>query len=253
MSEETKKKKEKKPKSKLRKTLEWVFTGLFLAVFGFFSVMMIVGFASRKDNHNVPNYGGMQVLEVLTDSMEPTYKTKSVVFVKKVKMETFKEGDDITFMWNVNGQMMPMTHRLSSVKSPSETGNGHYEFIAHGINSNSKQCMGDCTHQTQVFNETQVLGKVVGHSIIIGAIFNFMTTPWGLLILLLIPALYLIVTSVIDIVNAAKDDEDKTPALEGGGNTGALNNLSKEDIERLKQDMLNEMIEEKSKGGKKDE
>ena len=120
-----------------------------------------------------------------------------------------------------------------------------------GINKNSTQCNGDCTYQTQTFNENEVLGKVVGHSIVIGAVFNFMTTPWGLLILLLIPAIYLIITSVIDIVKAAKDD-DETPALEGGGNNGALDKLSKEDIERLKQDMLNEMIEEKSKGGKKD-
>ena len=254
MSELEKKKREKKPKSKLRKTLEWVFTGLFLAVFGFFSVMMIVGFASRKDNHNVPNYGGIQVLEVLTDSMEPAYKTKSVVFVKKVKMESFKEGDDITFMYYISSlrKTMPMTHRLMSIKTPEETGTGHYEFVAHGINKNSTQCNGDCTYQTQTFNENEVLGKVVGHSIVIGAVFNFMTTPWGLLILLLIPALYLIISSVIDIVKAAKDD-DETPALEGGGGSGALDKLSKEDIERLKQDMLNEMIEEKSKGGKKDD
>ena len=134
MSELEKKKREKKPKSKLRKTLEWVFTGLFLAVFGFFSVMMIVGFASRKDNHNVPNYGGIQVLEVLTDSMEPAYKTKSVVFVKKVKMDSFKEGDDITFMYYISSlrKTMPMTHRLMSIKTPEETGRPR---------STSSQCM----------------------------------------------------------------------------------------------------------------
>lgn len=246
-------KKPKKPKSKARKIVEWVLTGIFLALFGFFGVMQIVAQTSKAKNHGVPNYGGMQVLEVLTDSMEPEYKVKSVVFVKKVDMSSFKVDDDITFMWDIGqGTLMPMTHRLSDIKTPEETGTGHYQFTAHGINSHSSQCNGDCTYQTQVFNETVVLGKVVGHSVVVGAVFNFMTTPWGLLILLLIPAMYLIVTSVIDIVKAAKDPDEK-PALEGGpnpeGNESALSNLSKEDIERLKQDMLNEMMEEKTKGG----
>ena len=82
-----------------------------------------------------------------------------------------------------------------------------------------------------------------------------MTKPWGLLILLLIPALYLIVTSVIDIVKAAGDDDDDkvvAEASESPGGNEALSKLSKEDIERLKQDMLNEMIEEKQKAKEKE-
>ena len=249
-----KEKKEKKPKSKARKIIEWVLTGVFLAIFGFFAVMQIVAQTSKSKNHGVPNYGGMQVLEVLTDSMEPEYKVKSVVFVQKVEMSSFKVDDDITFMWDIGqGTLMPMTHRLSDIKTPEETGTGHYQFTAHGINSNSSQCNGDCTYQTQVFNETVVLGKVVGHSVVVGAVFNFMTTPWGLLILLLIPALYLITTSVIDIVKAAKDPEEKAIPEGGPSAEGALSGLSKEDIERLKQDMLNEMMEEKMKGGNSNE
>lgn len=255
MSEEQpKKKREKKPKSKVRRILEWVFTGIFLAAFAFFGVMFIVGQVTKKENHNVPNYGGMQILDVLTDSMEPKYKVNSVVFVKKVDVSTLKVGDDVTFIWNVQGQQMPMTHRLSDIKTPEETGTGYYLFTAHGINTNSNQCNGDCTYQTQQFDETKILGKVVGHSVVIGAVFNFMTKPWGLLILLLIPALYLIVTSVIDIVKAAGDDDDKVvaEASESPGGNEALSKLSKEDIERLKQDMLNEMIEEKQKAKEKE-
>ena len=252
--EQPKKKKEKKPKSKVRKILEWVFTGIFLAAFAFFGVMFIVGQVSKKENHNVPNYGGIQILDVMTDSMEPKYKVNSVVFVKKVDVSTFKVGDDITFMWRVNNTEMPMTHRLVEIKTPEEHDGVHYLFTAHGINTNSNQCNGDCTYQTQTFEDTKVLGKVVGHSIVIGAVFNFMIKPWGLLILLLIPALYLIITSVIDIVKAAGDNDDDKVVAEASeaSGEGALSKLSKDDIERLKQDMLNEMIEEKQKAKEKE-
>ena len=245
--------KNKKPKSKARKIIEWILTGLFAVIFVFFGVMTIVGQVTKKDNFNVPRYGDYQVLEVLTDSMSPKYKVKSAVFVKKIKYEKFAVGDDITFMWRINSSVgeMPMTHQLLEIQTPEETGTGHYRFVAHGINKNSKQCNGDCTGQTQVFDETKVLGKVVGHAVVIGAVFNFMTKPIGLLLLLLIPALYLIATSVIDIVMAVKDDEDDKVVIEGATSEvkedDPLKGLSKEDIARLKEEMLNEMIEEKQK------
>lgn len=261
-----KEKRVKKPKSKARKIIEWVLTGLFVAVFGFLSVMQIVAMATKADNHNVPNYWGMQVLQIETDSMEPTYKINGVVFVQKVDPSELKVGDDITFMWTVQGYNVPMTHQLSEIKTPEETGNGHYEFVAHGTNKESKQCAGDingtktadCTDQTQTFNETVLLGKVVGYSAAIGTMFNFMTEPWGLLVLLLIPAIYLITTSVIDIVKAAKiDEEPATITSNGDGSAPApnpddkLSGLSEEDKKRLKEELLNEMMEEKMKGGNK--
>ena len=267
-------KREKKPKSKARKIVEWVLTGLFILVFGFFGVMTIIAQATKGQNYGVPNYGGYQVMVILTDSMEPKYKVDSAVIVKKVKPSTLKEGDDVTFMWDIygNGDLMPMTHRLTEINSYVEAdGSTHYNFVAHGINTESKQCAGDihgtetadCTNQHQSFNENLLLGKVVGHSMVLGGVFNFMTTPWGLLILLLIPAMYLIVSSGIDIVKAtkSKEEEEEKLATEGANSGGdnphdsenKLSQLSDEDKERLKKELLNQMLEERSKGGQKDE
>ena len=261
----------KKPKSKARKIIEWVFTILFAAIFLFFAVMNIVAQTSKGKNHGVPNYAGYQVLVVQTDSMEPKYKINTAVFVKKVDPSTFKAGDDITFMWDVfhTGQLIPMTHQLTSVETFIGTDNQtHYQFTAHGINKESRQCAGDpkgsatadCTNQYQTFNESVVLGKVIGKSVIIGHAFDFMTKPIGLLVLLLVPALFLIITSVIDIVKAGKSDDE--PIKEGadvidGDNPpekeNKLDGLSKEEKERLKKELLNQMLEEKMKGAKKDE
>ena len=94
----------------------------------------------------------------------------------------------------------------------------------------------------------------MGHSVFVGATFNFLTQPWGLLVLLLLPALYLIVTSVIDIVRAAKLDDEKVVATQEAPEANPddkLARLSEEDKKRLKEELLNEMIDEKMNKGDK--
>ena len=71
-------------------------------------------------------------------------------------------------------------------------------------------------------------------------------SPLGLLVLLLIPAFYLVVSSVIDIFKAYKEPE---PATEGAGGQPNNNNgpvtLSEADKKRLKEQLLEEMISKK--------
>ena len=45
---------------------------------------------------------GLQVFTVLSGSMEPTYHTGSLIYVKKVDPYTIKEGQPITFMLDEN-------------------------------------------------------------------------------------------------------------------------------------------------------
>ena len=245
--------KEKKPKSKLRKTLEWVFTGLFAALLVFFAGVNIYGQVSARDNFNVPSYFGYSILVVQTDSMEPEYKVNSTVIVQKVDFSEIKIDDDLTFFWTGDGLNYPMTHRVSEIKTPEESGDGHYYFTTHGINKESSQCAGDCTGQTQYFADNYVIGKVVGNSVFLGGVFNFLTQWYGLLILLLIPCGYLIITSIMDISRAIKTDDEGEVVVEQSAenNDSVLTNISEEDRKRLKEELLNQMLEEK--GLKKDE
>ena len=253
VEEVVKPQKKKKEKSKVRKIIEWVLTGLFVAIFGFASVILIVGTTSKNKNNGVPNFGGYQVLVILTDSMEPQYKVNGAVVVKKIDPSKITVGDNVTFMYDVEGNYMPMTHQISEIQAPTES-DPHWHFEAHGVNTASSQCKtatgekGDCTYQRQYFTEEALMGKVIGYSMFLGVVFNFMIQPWGLLLLLLLPALYLIVSSVIDLVKAAKmDEEEEEKAALEGNNKGALANLSEEDIKRLKEEMLNEMVESMGK------
>ena len=100
----------------------------------------------------------------------------------------------------------------------------------------------------QAFTEKELLGVVVADSAFLGGFFGFIGSPLGLLALLLIPAMYLVITSVIDIFKAYKEP-DEQPAGEGEvvKDHGTVD-LTEEDKKRLKAELLDEMMNKKKKG-----
>ena len=269
----SKEKKEKKPKSKARKIVEWVLTGIFAAAFVAMGAAQIDGLVHRKDHYGVMIRFGTGNFIVQTDSMVPVYPVKSAIVTVAKKpaelYEMFMKGEtiDITFMdcyttyneWTTptNEKIpegmspltdrtmitrVPMTHRVREIhlnESVAE-GKGRYTFIVAGINISSHQ---SGAGQYQAFTEKEVLGQVVYGSRFLGYILWAVSSPFGLLILLLIPAGYLVISSVLSIFSAMKEpDEAKEGASEG---SGSIEGMSKKDKERLKQQLLEEMLEKK--------
>ena len=139
------------------------------------------------------------------------------------------------------------------VNESKKAGEGRYYFITAGINESVASAVDSQgrVKQYQAFTEQYLLGRVVIGSAFLGGIFSFVSSIWGLLILLLIPAFYLIITSVIDIFKAYKEPEEATAnAVEGAeGSENKTIDLSEADKKRLKEELLQEMLEKK-KGGK---
>ena len=245
MSEQVKEKRVKKPKSKARKIIEWVLTGIFLALFAFVLAGQIDGMVHKKEHYNQQLRFGYGTFVVKTDSMEPKYMVGTALITYNEDAdkiyERFQKGEevDITFVdvYNTNNEYtsplnnpeltkrtdptgVPMTHRVKEVhvNNNQEKGKGKYTFITAGINTRStnlgwKEGEPDIViNQYQAFTEKEVLGRVTVNSAFLGGVFSFVGSPLGLLVLLLIPAFYLVVASVIDIFKAYKEPE---PAIEG--------------------------------------
>lgn len=269
-----KEKRVKKPKSKARKIIEWVLTGIFLAIFGVVMIGQIDGMIHKNDHYGQQIRLGFATFVVQTTSMDPEIKKGSaiVTYLESPKqiVDRFNKGQtvDLTFVdaYNVDDETtkpydpespltyrtsidsrVPITHRLQEVH---DLGNGHYVFIAAGINAGDKagtDAQGRI-NQYQAFSEKEILGRVVANSAFLGGVFNFIGSPIGLLILLLIPAFYLVISSVLDIFKAYKEpDEEKAASGDVKANQGNVE-LSEEDKKRLKEELLKEMIEKK-KGG----
>ena len=261
------KEKPKKEKSKARKIIEWILFGLVGVVFAFILAANIQGTINKKDNYNQSIRFGVGSFIVLTTSMEPEINQDDAIITYKEDVSTFKsrldagETIDVTFFNEAiefsiepdtpqfkrenGGRLVTsyqvMTHRLMEVhEDPSvEYGSGRYIFVAAGINNEGDYSkMG----QYQLFTEKQYLGVVQFSNKALGKAFSFIISPIGLILLLLIPAVYLIVTSSIDIFKAMKESEASEGEVIEGGKLSTLNN---EERERLKKELLEEMINAK--------
>ena len=265
-------KKVKKPKSKTRKIIEWVFTGVFAVLFLIIGIAQIDGMVHKKDHYGQSIRFGYGTFVVQTESMEPKYKVKSaiVTYLEKPKeiLMRYAKGEtvDLTFFdaYQASNQYtvpsaelhpeltdrtsatgLPMTHRLQEIKVGED---GHYYFITAGINTGVSSALDGegRIKQYQVFTEKELLGRVVIGSAFLGGVFTFVSSPWGLLVLLLIPAFYLVISSVIDIFKAYKEPEEE---YEGQVVDKGSLDLSEADKKRLKEELLEEMLSKK-KGDK---
>ena len=265
--EEVKEKRVKKPKSKARKIIEWILTGLFVILFGVIMAGQIDGWIHKKDHYGQQIRFGYSTYVVQTDSMEPDYKVKSAIVTyledadKIYERYQKKETVDLTFYdvymaplddnipydnslkdrVHAPTEMPIVTHRLREmhVNPNVKKGEGKYIFICSGINTGGSLSK---EGQYQAFTEKELLGRVVANSAFLGGVFGFVGSPFGLLVLLLIPAFYLVITSVIDIFKAYKEPEE---AKEGATSGNGPVELSEADKKRLKEQLLEEMLNKK--------
>ena len=269
-----KEKKEKKPKSKARKIIEWILTGIFLVIFAVASIAQIDGLVNKNKHYGQQIRLGYATFVVKTESMEPKYMVDSAIITylddvdKIYDMFTKGETVDVTFYdvytaeteytkpidnpeltMRTNPAEYPIiTHRVREIHvNPAlSKGEGRYTFIVSGINTGFAAATNaeGKIYQYQAFTEKELLGRVVIGSAFLGAVFGFISSIWGLLILLLIPSFYLIIASVIDIFKAYKEPDEEV-ATANGAPTSSPNELSEEDKKRLKEELLQEMMSKK--------
>lgn len=280
----SKEKKQKKPKSKARNIIEWTGTIIVGILFLFVAACNISKIAT-KNEYGQGTAFGYSTFVVQTESMEPVYPVGTAIITYKYEPdEIYKEwkkiesnppaytsdrainltffdaastsiGGNIPGMTRENPIHEIMTHQLfkMDVRANVAVGKGKYLFYVHGINTESVRWD---PSKYQVFTEKELLGQVKMKSSFVGTVAKLITSAWGLLICLLIPALYLIICSVIDIFKAYNTDEETENGVkiegageskDSSGKSNAIDNLSDEDYERLKQQLIDEMLEGKDK------
>lgn len=257
-----------KKKGKKGKIIDWIVTGVFLLLFAFVGISQIDGMSHQKENFGETLRFGWGTFVVATDSMEPEYKVKSAIITYKESAETIykrfnAKADakiDITFAdrervnnftptsASLDNPTTPtgeiMTHRLREIHidESKAKGEGRYIFVVSGINTEGHLAE---QGQYQTFTERYIIGVVKGNSKVLGGFFNFIGSVWGLLVLLLIPAGYMVIASVLDMFKAIKDDEPETAGAIATSSNVELDNLSSKEKERLKQELLEQIIEKK--------
>jgi len=133
-----------------------------------------------------------QVLRVMSGSMEPGIKTGSVVFVKQVNPKELKSGDVITFLSNNANQLV--THRIVQISEDNK-------IITKGDANSSRD--------VDSVALTSVKGKVIFAAPYLGYISSWTKTPYGFILLIIIPTILIIINEIFNIRGTVKNEVDK--------------------------------------------
>ena len=144
---------------------------------------------------------GLQVFTVLSGSMEPTYHTGSLIYVKKVDPYTVEEGQPITFMLNEN---TIATHRVVGIV-PDEEDPTVIRFRTKGDANDAED--GGLVHYKNV------IGTPVFSIPYLGYVADYIQHPPGMYVAISAGAVLLLLVFIPDIF--ADSGEEKKPSRRG--------------------------------------
>lgn len=130
---------------------------------------------------------------IVSGSMEPAINVYDVVMVFDVDTpEELEVGDVITYNSSnfISGETITVTHRIISI---SQDKDGNYTFYTKGDNNLSQDTYGVS------FN--QILGSVELKIPQLGRIQYFLATKFGWLVVVVIPALFIIIKYIVQLID----------------------------------------------------
>ncbi|MBD7909253.1 signal peptidase I [Sporosarcina gallistercoris] len=174
------------------------FSTLAFRLFVIAVIGLVIMTATQKfTNKGEPtSFFGYQPLTVLSNSMNPIFKTGDMLFVKKVDAAEVKVDDIITFKES-GGNLI--THRVVEVLTDS----GSLSFVTKGDNNNRVD--------DELVKAESLLGK---HTFFVpnaGYLVNALQSPIGMLLIVILPTLGYF---AIGIFSRKRDDVDEV-TMEG--------------------------------------
>jgi signal peptidase I len=160
-------------------------------------VFMVFVVISSKASGGEPQFLGYQLKTVLSGSMEPTFKTGSIIAVKPVEDPTKLVKDDVITYLQQGGSLV--THRITDViRQKDQT-----MYQTKGDNNSDVD--------TQPVLSQNVVAKYEGITIpYLGYFIDFAKSSKGMAILLILPGLMLLGYSAFTIMAALKEIDSKT-------------------------------------------
>jgi signal peptidase len=179
-------------KKKFKKAL-----GIFQALLTIVLVLAVLLLVFTAFNP-MKNY---RFLRVMSGSMEPTIKTGAVVLIQKVAPESLRENDIITF-GSAEDPNLSITHRLVKIEEKE----GETVFKTRGDANNSEDI--------NEVSPADVQGKVIFSLPLLGYLAVFIKEPLGFGLLVVLPAILIIISEILNIKKAIEEEVEKKYAKE---------------------------------------
>ena len=147
---------------------------------------------------------GLQVFSVLSGSMEPTYSTGSLIYVKKADTDKLKKSQAITYQLDEN---TVVTHRIVEIIK-DEKNSKNTKFRTKGDANN-------VVDGTLVHNKN-VIGTPIFSIPYMGYVANFIERPTGKRVLIIFAAGILLWIIPGEVLRFRKMVDEKTAAEQAG-------------------------------------
>ncbi|MGM0836145.1 MAG: signal peptidase I [Bacillota bacterium] len=163
-----------------------VISVLVLITFIFFTIYQ----ANKVEE--LPDFLGVTPLIVLSNSMKPHLESGDLTFIKRMPLDSkIKVGDVVTF----RQEDVLITHRVIDIVMK----NGEIGLVTQGDNNNSKD--------EKVILPEQFIGKEAFVIPKVGLFTNFISSPFGFFLLLIIPFSGYITLSVYQMLMRSEEKE----------------------------------------------
>ncbi len=163
---------------KVKKFLSWTTIGSLFAVL----IFVLLPLLPIENNYSLKM--------VLSGSMSPTIKTGAIVIIKPAS--GYQVGDMVTYKYGTRARDLT-THRI--------VGQEGDEFITKGDNNNAADIY--------PIKKEQIIGKVIFGVPYAGYVANFLHSKFGIILLILIPALLIIGSEGLKIFKEVKKMRQK--------------------------------------------
>ena len=204
--------------SKVKKILSIVMNVLVYAFIAVIALFLIFTIVFGKLGSDATSILGYQFRTVISPSMEECeltdvsdYDIKSLplntmIFIEEVPTDVseanewysdLEVGDVLTFKYLYVRQEV-ITHRIIKIE---DNGKGGYYIYLEGDNKNTES--GILTQMIDTSNEfspNYVIGKVVGHSYVIGSLVTFLRSTIGLVLIIVV----IVVILILEVLKLAK-------------------------------------------------
>ena len=164
-------KKQRKP----RKVLNTIINVVLIIAIVVAGVATYVSFVASS-GQGAPNIFGLRLLSIQTNSMADTLMPGDLVVSTGVKDPAdLRPGDIITYWTVINGERVLNTHRIINIYD----GGDYLIFETQGDNNT--------TVDPLTVHESEIIGKYSFHISGVGKVFDYLQTPTGFLIVVVVP------------------------------------------------------------------
>ena len=172
-------------KEKSKKALNTIVNVVLVVALVFAAVCIFISYSSTMTN-GVPSLFGVKLLTVQTDSMKDTIMPGDLIIDIDVKDPAeLEEGDIITYRTIIKGKEELNTHRIVR----KYTGGEYCIFETQGDNSTIPDPI--------TVHQNEIVGQYVFRIPAVGAAIDFMQTPLGFFLVVVLPVLIFFVYHLI--------------------------------------------------------